>query len=129
MKTFILREPEHAKAMVAYVKEHAGPQAAAQKPLVVTVTEYRAIRSNDQNARYWALLTEIAEGVPMGGKWYDRDIWHEYLKQKFAPQSEAPDGSIIPMSTSRMNVEQFAKYMTQVEVYATRDLGVEFTAV
>lgn len=129
MRTFILRDPEHAKAMVAYVKEHAGPQAAAKRPLVCTITEYKQTRSTEQNARYWAIVSEIAEGVQMGGKWYDRDVWHEYLKQKFAPQSEAPDGTLIPMSTARMNTEQFAKYMTQIESYATQELGVEFAAV
>ena len=128
-RTFILRGPEHAKAMVAYVKANAGPQAAAKRPLVVTVAEYKETRSNEQNARYWALLTEIAESAQIDGKWFDRDVWHEWLKQKFAPQSEAPDGTLIPMSTARMNTEQFAKYMTQVEVYAVQELNVEFAAI
>ena len=124
-RTFILRGPEHAKAMVAYVKEHAGPQAAAKRPLVVTVSEYKQTRSTEQNARYWALLSEIAEGAHIGGKYFDRDVWHEWLKQKFAPQSEAPDGTLIPMSTARMNTEQFARYYQQVEAYSVTELGVE----
>lgn len=128
MRTFILRDPEHAKAMVAYVKANAGPQAAAKRPLVVTVTEFKAQRSNEANGRYWAILTEIAENVQITGKWFDRDVWHEWMKQKFAPQSEAPDGTLIPMSTARMNTEQFAKYMTQVEVCAAQEFGMEFEA-
>lgn len=128
MKTFILREKEHAQSLVAYLKQHAGPQAHAGKPLVVTVAEHKQTRSTDQNARYWALLTEIAESVQLNGKWYDRDVWHEYLKRKFAPQSEAPDGTLIPMSTARMNTEQFNRYMTQIEVHAAQELGVEFAA-
>lgn len=127
-RTFILRGPEHAKAMMAYIKANAGPQAAAKWPLVVTVSEYKEKRSNEANARYWAILTEIAENAQISGKYFDRDIWHEFMKQKFAPQSEAPDGTLIPMSTARMNTEQFARYMTQVEVYATQELAVEFAA-
>ncbi|MBB5509603.1 recombination protein NinB [Paraburkholderia atlantica] len=129
MKQYVLRDPEIARRMVDFIRATAGPANAAGRPLVVTVAEYKAKRSNEQNARYWALLTEIAESVQLNGKWFDRDTWHEWLKQKFAPQSEAPDGSLIPISTTRMNTEQFARYMTQIEVFATQELGVEFAAI
>jgi hypothetical protein len=127
-RTFILRDPEHAKAMVAYVKEHAGPQAAAKRPLVVTVTEYKAKRSSEANARYWALLGEIAEQVEVNGKWFSRDVWHEWAKEQYAPKVEGPSG-LLTVSTTQMNVEQFTQYMTQIESYAAQELGVEFAAV
>jgi hypothetical protein len=127
-RTFILRAPEHAKAMVAYVKANAGPQAAAKRPLVVTVAEYKEKRSSEANARYWALLGEIAEQVQVNGKWYSKDVWHEHFKDLFAPKEDGP-GRLLPISTTQMNAEQFNQYMTQVESHAARELGVEFEAV
>src|SRR6185437_7311525 len=128
MKTFVLREKEHAQRLVAYLKEHAGPQARAGRPLVVTVAEHKQKRSNDQNARYWSLLSEIAEQVEVGGKYFDRDVWHEWAKDRFAPKIEGPTG-LLSTSTSQMNTEQFNQYMTQVEVFAVQELGVEFAAI
>lgn len=128
MRQFILRDPEIGHRMVSYVKSLAGPSAAAGRPLVVTVAEYKAKRSTEANARYWALLGEIAEQVQVNGKWFSKDVWHEHLKGLFAPKEDGPAG-LIPVSTSQMNTEQFARYMTQIEAYATQELGVEFEAI
>lgn len=128
MKTFILRESAHAHALIAYLKANAGPQAASGRPLAVTVDEYRAKRTNEQNRRYWSLLNEIAEQVSLNGKWFSRDVWHEHVKGLYAPKTDGPAG-LIPISTTQMSVEQFAQYMTQIESYATQELGVEFTAI
>lgn len=124
-KLFILRDPTHGKALVAYLKQHAGRQVAAGRPLAVEVSEYKEKRSNAANARYWAILTEIAENVSIEGEWFDRDVWHEWFKDRFAPKVEGPSG-LLSVSTTQMNTEQFAQYMTQIESYAARELGVEF---
>jgi hypothetical protein len=128
MRTFILRDPEHARTMIQFIKENAGEQARAGRPLVVTVTEHKAKRSSEANARYWALLGEIAEQVQVNGKWFSRDVWHEWAKEQYAPKVEGPSG-LLTVSTTQMNVEQFAQYMTQIESYAAQELGVEFAAV
>lgn len=128
MKTFVLREKRHAKSLIEYLRQHAGPHARAGKPLAVTIVEHKQKRSSDQNARYWSLLSEIAEQVEVGGKHFDRDVWHEWMKDRFGPKIEGPTG-ILSASTSQMNTEQFAKYMTQVEVFAVQELGVEFAYV
>jgi len=128
VKTFVLREKQHAQSLIEYLRQHAGPQARAGKPLAVTVAEHKQKRSTDQNARYWALLSEIAEQVEVGGKYFDRDVWHEWMKDRFGTKVEGPTG-LLPASTSQMNTEQFAKYMTQVEVFAVQELGIEFAYV
>jgi hypothetical protein len=127
-QTYVLRNPEIAKRMVDFIKATAGTANAAGRPLMVTVTEYRARRSNEANARYWALLGEIAEQVQVNGKYFSNDTWHEHFKSLFAPKEDGPSGP-IPISTSHMNTEQFSHYMTRVEVYAAQQLGVEFAAV
>ena len=128
MRTFVLREKEHAQSLVSYLKQHAGPQARAGRPLVVTVAEHKQKRSGEQNARYWALLSEIAEQVQVSGKYFDRDVWHEWMKDRFGPKIDGPTG-LLPSSTSQMNTEQFNQYMTQVESFAAQELGVEFAAI
>lgn len=127
-QTYILRDPETAKRMVNFIKATAGPANAAGRPLVVTVAEYKAKRSIEANARYWALLGEIAEQVQVKGKYFSKDVWHEHFKALFAPKDDGPAG-LIPISTSQMNTEQFTRYMTQIEVYAAQELGVEFAAI
>ena len=128
MRTFVLREKEHAQSLVSYLKQHAGPQARAGRPLVVTVAEHKQKRSGEQNARYWALLSQIAEQVQVSGKYFDRDVWHEWMKDRFGPKIDGPTG-LLPSSTSQMNTEQFNQYMTQVESFAVQELGVEFAAI
>lgn len=127
-RQFILREPAHAHALIAYLKANAGPQVAAGRPLSVTVDEYRAKRSGEQNRRYWALLNEIAEQVSVNGKYFSNDTWHEHVKGLFAPKTDGPAG-LLAISTTQMSVEQFAQYMTQIESYAAQELGVEFAEI
>jgi hypothetical protein len=74
------------------------------------------------------LLGEIAEQVEVNGKWFSRDVWHEWAKEQYAPKVEGPSG-LLTVSTTQMNVEQFAQYMTQIESYAAQELGVEFAAI
>jgi hypothetical protein len=128
MKQFVLREKTHADSLIAYLREHAGDQARAGRPLCVTVTEHKSKRSVEQNARYWSLLSEIAEQVEVGGKRFGREVWHEWARDRFAAKIDGPTG-LLAASTTTMNVEEFAKYMTQVEVFAVQDLGVEFAYI
>ena len=126
--TFVLRAPEHARSMLDYVKAHAGAQAAAGRPLVVEVSEYTAKRSDAANRRYWAMLEEIAEQAVIEGKCFSRDVWHEAMKDQFAPKQEGPRG-LVAMSTSQMTKQQFGEYMEKIEAYAVQTLGVEFAYV
>lgn len=128
MKTFVLRAPEHGHALVDYLKAIAGPAAAAGRPLQVTVDEYAAKRSSQANARYWALLEDIAEQAVVDGKRFPREVWHEWFKDRYAPKQEGPTG-LMAMSTSQMSKEVFQRYMTQIEVYAVQTLGVEFATM
>lgn len=127
-KVFVLRAPEHGHALVSYIKTLAGPMAASGRPLMVTVDEYQAKRSSEQNRLLWALLTEIAEQVEVGGKRFSKDAWHEHFKDQFAPKQEGPNG-LVATSTSQMTKQQFQEYVTRIECYAVQELGVEFAAI
>lgn len=127
MKTFVLRNPDAAHELIAFLKEHAGPNASAGHPLAVEVSEYRVRRSQKQNGRYWKLIQAIAEQVVVNGRRFDADVWHEEMKNRHAPKEESPSGALIPISTARMNIEQFGQYMTAVEVDALSEFNVEFS--
>jgi hypothetical protein len=125
-KTFVLRNDTNAHSLWDLLKANWRSMAASGKPLAVTVSEYKAKRTTAQNARYFALLQAISEQVKPDDKSFDTEIWHEAFKEQFAPREEGPNGRLIPMSTARMSVEEFNKYMTEVEVHAITELRIEF---
>ena len=128
MKQFVLRAPEHGKAMVEYVKKVAGPAAASGRPLVVSVAEYREKRSGAQNRLYWSVLSEIAEAAEVEGKRFSREAWHEHFRAEYLPKQESPSG-LVAMSTTQLTKQEFADYVTRIQAFATQTLGVEFEAV
>lgn len=89
----------------------------------VIVREVRAKRSIEQNARYWALLNDIADLVKdESGKLYSPETWHEYFKTKFIGKDVIlVDGEpeLIAKSTTKLTIMEFGDYMQEVEVWAT----------
>lgn len=128
MPTFVLRDPEHARKMVQFIKENAGEQARIGQPLVVTVEAYQAKRSGEQNRRLWAILSDVAEQAVVDGKRFSKDAWFEYFKGQFAPKQEGPNG-LVAVSTTQMTKQQFGDFMQHVEVAAVQTLGVELLEV
>lgn len=124
-KLFILRDPEDGKALVAYLKQHAGRQAADGRPLVAEVSEYQQKRSSDQNRLYWSVLAEIAEAAEIEGKRFSREAWHEHFRSEYLPKQESPSG-LVAMSTTQLTKQEFADYVTRIQAFATQTLGVEF---
>ena len=124
-RTFVLSGPVPAKQLHAFLKANAAALAQKGTPLAVTVSEHKAKRHSAQNARYWVLLTHIAEHAWVGGKRYSSLVWHDHLKGKFLGYEEAPDGSRVPMSSQNLSVSEFADYMTRVEAYALDELGLD----
>lgn len=80
-------------------------------------------RSIEQNRRYWALLREISAVAWVEGRRYSEEVWHEQFKRWFIGCDEVvmPDGTtqLRGISTTRLNVEEFGAYMTQIEAWAT----------
>ena len=77
-RTFILREEVNASALWSFLKANWRDTAKDGKPLAVTVQEYKAKRSGDQNRYYWQRLNEIAEQAWIGGRQFSADAWHEH---------------------------------------------------
>lgn len=98
-------------------------------PVRVEIGPHKPNRSHEQNARYWALLTEISQQAPssMGGEWHSAEIWHEYCAKRFLGMEAGPFGHGVRRRTSKLKVSEFADYMTQVEAWAADELGVRFS--
>lgn len=86
----------------------------------VIIEELRPTRSNQQNSRYWALMTAISQQAPehMGGEWHAPEVWHEYCKRRWLGVEAGPFGEGVPRSTARLKVGEFNDYMEQIEAWA-----------
>lgn len=120
MKTIIFRTNNDASAseLLAYFQKLNDDNAGKEVAFRVEVDKNRAIRSNDQNARYWAILRAIS--LAAGGM--DQDELHETYKKKF--NSKWVLDEQIGGSTKKMNTAQFTEYMNQVEHHARNFFNV-----
>lgn len=81
----------------------------------ITARPYKSKRSNQQNSRYWAFLTEL--GAHLG---YTRDEMHDLCKYKFlSEQVEVNGESMVKLkSTHKTNTKEFAEYCEACEMWA-----------
>lgn len=79
-------------------------------------------RTTVANARYWALLHAISEGVKPQGQTYSSETFHEYFKQRFlgADEIRLPNGKVFVRShsTADLSTDEFGAYMDQVEAWS-----------
>lgn len=126
-KTFVLSNDTAAQRLWTFFKGNWRQMAEAGKPLSVTVAEFKAKRSGKQNRRYWALLNEIEANAWLDGRQFSAQAWHAWFAAQFIGCEDLPGGGTVAISTTTLNVEEFAAYMTRIEVYAATELGVELT--
>ncbi len=124
LRTFILRTEDNAKSLYAFLKANWRAMAAKEKPLAVTVAQYKAKRSQEQNKRLWAILREISAQCWVDGKQYSPEAWAEYYKQMLIGYENGPKGCKVGISTATLNTAEFTEYMEKIEADAA-DMGVE----
>src|SRR5260363_266271 len=79
-KEFVLRHGGVWAALIEFVKTHAKACVDQGAPLRVIVTAEERKRNAEQNRYYWsAVLQHIAEHAEVGGKRYDKEVWHEFF--------------------------------------------------
>lgn len=130
LRTFILRNDQHAQSLWAFLKGNWKAMADQGKPLSVTIAEHKARRNNEQNALLHALLQEIAEQAWVEGKQYDMETWKEFFRCTYIGTEEItlPGGKRLErgISTTTLSVHDFADFVTKIQAYAIDQLGVEF---
>jgi hypothetical protein len=93
---------------------------------VVTIAEQT--RTTEQNARLWALLTDVSEQVVWYGKHLTPEDWKHVFSSSLRKLQVVPnlDGSgfvALGLSTSRMSKSELGDLMTLIEAFgAERDV-------
>ena len=117
----------------AILKSTVYPYLAANlqdgKRLVMTVRQQT--RSLEQNARLWAMLTDVSRQVD----WYGRKLTPEDWKHVFSAalyQQDAVPGInggfvVLGCSTSKMTIGEMAELQTLIEAFGA-EKGVRFSA-
>lgn len=96
---------------------------------VVTIRE--ATRNNDQNARMWAMLSDVSRAKPEGRHWTP-ETWKAAFMHSLGHQvqfCEGLDGSgpfPLGFRSSRLTVRQMADLITSIAEYGDRH-GVQWT--
>jgi hypothetical protein len=94
---------------------------------VVTVAP--PTRSSSQNARMWALLTEVSEQVTWHGRKLTSTEWKDVFSAALRKQDVVPglDGSFVVLGqrTSQMTVREMGDLMTLIEAFGA-ERGVHF---
>lgn len=129
MRTWVLRNPDAAHDLIAFLKANAGAAAADKKPLTVTVAEHRVKRSEEQNRKLHAILNSVAEQATVSGKYYSVEVWKEHVRRKFIGLDEIdlPDGTRIErgLSTTSLSVAEFSNLIEVVSAWAQTELNIE----
>ena len=109
---------------------YLGANLQAERRLVLTVKP--STRSLEQNARMWAMLTEISEQV----EWYGHRLTSEEWKSVFSAAMKRAkvvpglDGGFVVcgQSTSKMTRAEMSEMQTLMEAFGA-ERGVRFSAM
>lgn len=99
-------------------------------PVNAIVTVREAKRSDDQNAKMWAMLSEVSRAKPEGRMWTP-ETWKAAFMHSLGHQVQFCEGldntGPFPLGfrSSRLTVRQMADLITVIEEYGARH-GVTF---
>lgn len=121
MKRFAIINKNRDVANNAY--QHFKKMFDSGKDFVVEFRLHKSKRSNPQNAYYWGVVIPICADF-LG---YSADEMHFEFAEKFIPERtyEGIDGHerTVPKSTAKLNTEEFAKYLEQIQVFMATSFG------
>jgi len=124
---FHLQTPEQASAVMAKIWPKVKDTLKAGKALRMEIKAES--RSDEQNAKYHAMLSEIAvQAQHMGAKW-DAESWKRFLVYEFCKQLGLPQGQIVPsldgsgivqlgLQTRDFSKERAAEFIEFLEAWA-----------
>lgn len=138
-RKFILATPADWQRFVAFMRATLAPLAEQERYLQVVVSEYKASRSNEQNAYMWVgVLAPVAEQCRVRGERFTDEVWNVHFKKLFLPETNAkgmdkwmylPNGEReLMMSTTDLNHAEMTEYLNQITAYAATELGVRLPA-
>jgi len=124
--TATLFNPQQGHVVLTEAWQQIKPQLMAGHKLQLEVKRQK--RSQAQNRRYWGngVLAQIAQQAAPNGRLYEPEIWHEQFKRMFIGVEELPNGQVTSKSSTQLTTAEFSEFCTQVEAFATQELGVVF---
>jgi len=97
----------------------------------MTVEVKEKTRSTEQNARMWALLTDVSRQVDWYGQKLTPEEWKDVFSASLKKQKAVPglDGGfvILGQRTSKMSIREMGELMELIEAFGAQK-GVRFTA-
>lgn len=109
---------------------YLGANLQAERRLVLTVKP--STRSLEQNARMWAMLTEISEQVEWYGHRLTAEEWKDVFSAAMKRAKVVPglDGGFVVcgQSTSKMTRSEMSEMQTLMEAFGS-ERGVKFSAM
>lgn len=109
---------------------YLGANLQAERRLVLTVKP--STRSLEQNARMWAMLTEISEQVEWYGHRLTAEEWKDVFSAAMKRAKVVPglDGGFVVcgQSTSKMTRAEMSEMQTLMEAFGA-ERGVRFSAM
>lgn len=131
---FHLQTPEQASALMAKIWPKVKDSLKAGKALRLEIKAQS--RSEEQNAKYHAMLSEIAtQAQHLGAKW-DAESWKRFMVFQFCKELGLPQGQIVPsldgtgivqlgLQTRDFTKEQAMEFITFLEVWGATN-GIIF---
>jgi hypothetical protein len=128
--TLELHNRQQANAVIkAQLLPYLVAMLQAEKRLFLTVAP--RTRSLEQNARLWAMLTDISRQVDWYGRKLTPEEWKHVFTAALSKQDVVPgiDGGFVVLgkSTSRMTKGEMSELQTLMEAFGT-EKGVRFAA-
>ena len=93
-----------------------------EKPLEISIKQYKPNRSAAQNRIYWRWIQIISDDLG-----YTKDELHAVLAVKFLGVVDIScmgESITQPVSTTSLKVKEMADYLTRIEVFAASELGI-----
>lgn len=108
-------------------------QAVADAPEGYVVTVSEPTRNSDQNAKLWALLSEVSAQVEWHGKKLAPEDWKHIFsaslrKLQVVPNLDGTGFVALGMSTSSMSKREFSDLLELIYSFGA-ERGVEFSEV
>ncbi len=124
-----LYNPVQAHQVLKDVWPHIKALLMAGHRLVLEVKP--ETRSLSQNARLWAMLTDVSEQVEWYGRKLTPDDWKHVFTAALSKQDVVPgiEGGFVVLgkATSKMTKSEMAELQTLIEAFGAQR-GVKFTA-
>ena len=124
-----LYNPVQAYQVLKDVWQNIKPMLIAGHRLVLEVRP--ETRSLSQNARLWAILTDVSEQVEWYGRKLTPDDWKHVFTAALSKQDAVPgiEGGFVVLgkATSKMTKSEMAELQTLIEAFGVQR-GVKFTA-